>query len=174
MDVDMTGNKPKSPQQNAVVEKTQCTSSRWAEVEKATNLQERLDTEAVLQREKLPVKRLQAKTRLETFPQLETSRRIYLHTDFDPQKVYKFLSKKIYNRKVSANGVIGHFGQVFSVGQKFKGQFVQVKFDEIQQNWLVFDNQNLIKTIPTVHLSKENIQNLTVCQRTSKTSVSDS
>lgn len=177
MDVDMIWNKPKSPQQNAVVEKAQCTSSRWAEVEKATdlqNLQKRLDDEAVLQREKLPVKRLQKRTRLEAFPDLETSRRNYCHTDFDPQKTYNFLSKKIYTRKVSTSGVIGHFGQVFSVGTKFKGQFVQIKFDKINQDWLVFENQSLIKAIPALHLSKENIQNLTVCQRTSKTIMSDS
>lgn len=128
MDVDMIWNKPRKPQQNAVVEKAQCTSSRWAEVEKATDLQDlqkRLDREAVLQREKLPVKRLQAKTRLEAFPELETSRRIYHYTDLDPQKVYNFLSKKVYTRKVSSNGVIGHFGQVFSVGQNGAARAVQ-------------------------------------------------
>lgn len=177
MDVDMIWNRPQSPQQNAVVEKMQSTSARWAEIEKAThlqNLQKRLDKEAILQREFLTVKRLQGKTRLETFPEIETSRRNYLQTDFDPQKVYIFLSKKIYVRKVSTNGVIGHYGQVFSVGNKFKGQFVQIKFEPTTQNWLVFDDKNLIKTIPALHLCKENIQNLTVCQRTSKTIVSDS
>lgn len=176
MDVDMIWNKPKTPQQNGVVEKMQCTSARWAEIQKATNLQDlqkRLDKEAVLQREFLPIKRLQGKTRLEAFPEIETSRRNYLQTDFDPQKAYLFLSKKIYVRKVSTNGVIGHYGQVFSVGSKFKGQFVQIKFDETTQNWLIFDNENLIKTMPALHLSNENIQNLTVCQRTSKTIVSD-
>lgn len=176
IDIDMIWNKPRAPQQNAVVEKMQCTSSRWAEVDKAHNLedlQKRLDREAILQREKLPIKRLQGKTRLEAFPQIETSRRIYKETDFDPKRVYWFLSKKIYVRKVSSNGVIGHYGQIFSVGAKFKGQFVQLKFDADNQNWLVFDSKSLIKTIPALHLSQENIQNLTVCQRTSKTSMSD-
>lgn len=109
MDVDMIWNKPRTPQQNAVVEKKQCTSSRWAEVEKATDLQDlqkRLDREAVLQQEKLPVKRLQAKTRLEAFPELETSRRIYHYTDFDPQKVYNrfggsiLVQKSLYSKSV--------------------------------------------------------------------------
>ena len=63
----MIWNKPRCPQQNGVVEKMQGTSARWAEVEKAANLSElqvRLDKEAILQREKFPVKRLQNKTRL--------------------------------------------------------------------------------------------------------------
>jgi hypothetical protein len=177
MDVDMVWNKPRCPQQNAVVERMQSTSARWAEVGKATclqDLQRRLDAEAVLQRESLPVKRLQGKTRLEAFPQIETSRRVFNQDDFDAEKVYKFLSKKIYVRKVSANGLISHYGQLFSAGRQFKGQFVEVKFDLESRNWLVFDNNALIKTIPASHLSSENIQNLTVSQRTCKSSVSDS
>jgi hypothetical protein len=90
MDVDVIFNKPRCPQQNAVVAKMQCTSSRWAEVHKATDLddlQKRLDREAVLQREGFRVKRLQGRTRLDAFPEIETSRRVYSHNDFDAHRV---------------------------------------------------------------------------------------
>jgi len=175
MDVDVIFNKPRCPQQNAVVEKMQCTSSRWAEVHKATDLddlQKRLDRESVLQREGFRVKRLQGRTRLDAFPEIETSRSVYSPNDFDAHRVYGFLSKKLYTRKVSACGTMGHYGQVYSVGARFKGQFVQLKFEAESQSWLVFDNQALIKTIRAQHLSAERIQKLTVCQRTSKSSVS--
>jgi len=84
MDVDVIFNKPRCPQQNAVVEKMQCTSSRWAEVHRATDLddlQKRLDRESVLQRQGFSVKRLQGRTRLDAFPEIETSRRVYSHPE---------------------------------------------------------------------------------------------
>ena len=150
----------------------QGTSSRWAELEKIANLAElqtRLDKEATIQREKFPVKRLQQKTRLESFPELETSRRIYNTNDFDPNKAYTFLAKKTYTRKVSSVGTISHYGQVFSVGARYKAQYVQIKFDVSTKSWLIFDNEAQIKSVLANHLSKENILNLTVCQRTTIT-----
>ncbi|MDZ7934156.1 MAG: hypothetical protein U5M51_04145 [Emticicia sp.] len=176
MDIDMIWNKPRCPQQNGLVEKMQGTSSRWAEIEKIANLAElqtTLDKEAIIQREKFPVKRLQRKTRLESFPELETSRRVYDTNDFDPNKVYTFLAKKTYTRKVSTVGTISHYGQIVSVGTKYKAQYVQLKFEPTTKSWLIFDNESQIKSVPANHLSKENILNLTVCQRTATNFMSD-
>lgn len=155
----------------------QATSWRWVELDKIrdlTHLQLRLEEEAIVQREKLPVKRLNKKTRIESFPQLETSPRNYQADDFDQEKVYTFLAKKIYTRKVSTVGTISHYGHIFSVGAKFKGQYVQLKFDKQSMEWIIYDNQKEIKRKKAHHLAKEAILNLTVCQRTSKTIVSDS
>jgi hypothetical protein len=176
MDIDMIWNKPRCPQQNGVVENMQATSSRWVELDKIRDLEHlqiRLDQEAFLQREKLPVKRLDRKTRIVCFPELETSRRIYNLNDFDEQKVYNFLSKKVYTRKVSTVGTISHYGQIFSVGTKFKGQFVQLKFNKESLEWIIYDNQKEIKRRSADHLDREAILNLTVCQRTSKTCMAD-
>lgn len=176
IDVDMVWNKPRCPQQNGVVENMQATSARWIELDKikdVTHLQTRLDQEAFLQREKLPVKRLGKRTRIEVFPELETSRRVYHPDDFNEQRVYNFLSKKIYTRKVSATGTISHYGQVFSVGAKFKGQYVQLKFDEQAIEWVIYDNQKEIKRRKANHLTKEAILNLSVCQRTANSFMSD-
>lgn len=176
MDIDVIWNKPRCPQQNGVVERMQGTSSRWAEIEKIfnlTDLQIRLDKEAILQREHLPVKRLEKKSRLEAFPELETSRRIYQAEDFDINKSYTFLAKKIYTRKVSSAGTISHYGQVFSIGTKYKAQFMQLKFEIITCSWLIFDTQTNIKSIPAKHLNRDNILNLTVCQRTNTNFMSD-
>jgi hypothetical protein len=176
MDIDMIFNRPKCPQQNGVVECMQATSGNWIEPEKITDLahlQLRLAQESLLQRQLLPVKRLNNKTRLETFPQLETSRRPYQADDFDEQRVYGFLAKKIYTRKVSSAGTIAHYQQIFSVGATYKAQFVQLRFDVASECWLIFNQHQQIKTIPARHLTKESIENLTTCQRTYKTSVSD-
>ena len=154
----------------------QSTSARWIELDKITDLshlQIRLDQESFLQREKLPVKRLNRKTRIEVFPELETSRRIYHPDDFDEQRVYNFLSKKVYTRKVSSSGTISHYGHIFSVGAKFKGQYVQLKFDNQTIEWIIYDSQKEIKRKNAYHLAKEAILNLTVCQRTTKTTMSD-
>lgn len=154
----------------------QGTSSRWVELDKIRDLdhlQIRLDQESFLQREKLPVKRLARKTRIEAFPELETSRRIYHPDDFNQQRVYNFLSKKVYTRKVSSVGTISHYGHVFSIGSKFKQQFVQLKFDSQAVEWVIYDTQKEIKRKKAHHLAKEAILNLTVCQRTTKTLMSD-
>lgn len=176
MDIDMVWNKPHCPQQNGVVENMQGTSSRWVELDKIrdlNHLQIRLDQESFLQREKLPVKRLAKKTRIEAFPELETSRRTYHSDDFDEHRVYNFLSKKMYTRKVSSVGTISHYGHVFSVGAKFKHQYVQLKFDDQNVEWIIYDNQKEIKRKKAHHLAKEAILNLTVCQRTAETYMSD-
>jgi hypothetical protein len=175
MDVDMIFNKPKCPQQNGVVERMQATSANWIEVEKINDLahlQLRLDQESVLQRQLLPVKRLNNKTRFEAFPQLETAKRPYQADDFDEQRVYGFLAKKIYTRKVSSAGTVAHYQQVFSVGAQYKAQFVQIRFDVAGQCWQVFNHQQQIKAIPAAHLDKASIENLTTCQRTYKTAMS--
>lgn len=150
----------------------QSTSGRWVELDKIkdlSHLQTRLDGEAQLQRQHLPIKRLGNKTRLETFPQLETSRRIYTEQDFDENRVYSFLSKKLYTRKVSSAGTLSHYQQIFSVGAKYKGEFVQLKFDAQTCSWHIFNTQAQIKTMAAEHLCKESIKNLTTCQRTYKT-----
>jgi hypothetical protein len=54
---------------------------------------------------------------LAPFPELETSRRHFDEKFFDEKRVYQYLEKKIYLRKVATNGIITHFGQKISVGK---------------------------------------------------------
>jgi hypothetical protein len=110
--------------------KMQDTTARWAEIATAgdgVELQIRLDAALRLQRERYRVRRLLGQSRLGAFPQLETSRRPYLPTDFDSQRVYGFVSANLYTRKVSARGQISHFGQVGSVGLGLRHQWVQLR-----------------------------------------------
>lgn len=172
IDVDMIWNQPHHPQQNGRVEKMQDTTARWAEVSRAVDLadlQQKLNTALQHQREDYPVVRLGNKTRLAAFPALETSRRPYAAADFQVQRVYAFLHQKLYSRKVSANGQIRHFGQVYSVGTALKHQWVQLRLSADGSYWQVFANYKLVKKIPATNLTEERIQNLTVFQRTNDT-----
>jgi hypothetical protein len=164
-DVDMIFNKPYCPQSNAKVERMQDVSCRWAEADSArdlAHLQERLDAEALVQRAGLGVSRMGYLTRLESFPELETSRRPWRPQDFAPARVYGFLAKKVYKRMVSKVGQIALFGQRFSVGQRHRGKWVQICLDVGQIAWRVFDGQDLLRDIPADHLATERLLNLTV------------
>ncbi len=165
MDVDMIWNKPHTPTQNAKVERMQGTSARWAEVHQCSNLtalQARLDAEAVIQRSKLVVRRLNNQTRLQVFPEIETSRRNFDLASFDVQRAYAFLATKKYVRKVSASGVVTLYGQKFNVGLKNKNITVEIIFNTSAIAWEFYDNKTLLATKPALHLSEQNIRNMTV------------
>jgi hypothetical protein len=165
MDVDMIWNKPYTPTQNAKVERMQGTSSRWVEIHNCTDirmLQARLDAEAIVQRTKLIVRRLNNQTRSAAFPEIQTSRRVFDSTTFDVQRVYRFLATKTYIRKVSANGVLAFYGQKFNIGLKNKSRMVEIKLNIATISWDFYDNQTLVATKHATHLSEENVRNLSV------------
>lgn len=165
IDIDMIFNKPRCPQANAKVERMQDVSARWADIHKAANvqqLQKNLDKEALIQRAFFPLSRSNNKTRLALFPELETSRRHFDDKFFDEKRVYQYLGKKIYVRKVATNGMVTHFGQKIAVGQKYKREFVEIKLDSQKLTWAIYLKGQMIKELKPTNLYKENIQNLTV------------
>jgi hypothetical protein len=167
----MTWNKPYCPQMNNRVEKMQDTTQRWAEVSKCKNLEDlqtKLNQQIKIQRETFPVVRLKNKTRLQEFPQLETSRRIFTPQDFNPQRVYDFLAKKIFTRKVSSAGQINHFGQKIRVPSIYKEQYVQLQLNKDKVEWIITANHNYIKNAPAINLSPDRILNMTVFSKNEK------
>lgn len=170
-DIDMIWNKPHSPQLNGVVEHMQDTTQRWAEIHKALNindLQERLDREAIVQRDLFKVSRLSNKTRYQAYPGLLTEQRPWLpnaENHFDIQRVYNFIEKKIYSRKVSSAGQINIFSYKLSIGNKYIGQYVQVKLDAQSLKWNIYHNYEIIKSKPCLIFTKQNIENLSVMSK---------
>jgi hypothetical protein len=165
VDVDMIWNHPRHPEQNGRVEKMQDTTARWAEVTTAKDLhdlEEKLFQALRLQRECYPVTRLKGKTRMEHFADLKTSRRPYVASDFEVSRVYAFLSKKLYTRKVSFSGTIVHYRQIYHLNWSLRHQWVQLRLKEDGSSWQVFANYKLIKEVPATHLSELYIQNLTI------------
>lgn len=161
-------NRPRRPQDNAKVERTQGTSSRWAEISKASDaqdLQNRLNGIIKEHLDKYPVKRLGFITRSSVFPDLYTKQRRLDESQFDINTVYAFLSDKPLQRKVAISGSMALYGKVFQVHVRFKRQFVALKFNPHKIGWEVFEqNGTLIKFIPDQRFSRDNILLLTVCQ----------
>lgn len=167
-DIDMIFNRPACPQSNGKVERIQGTSARWAEIHRAKNLkdlQERLDYQAVFQREKFLVSRLGKRTRLETFPSLETSRRVYKVEDFSVNRVYEYIARKIYRRLVSKNGQLFIFGKRVSIGRDYRGQTVHVRLNSETHQWEISKDQKVLKRYDADSLTEENIRNLAVYRR---------
>lgn len=167
-DIDVIWNKPRCPRMNGVVERMQDTSCRWAEIYRCGSyeeLQQRLDREAVVQRRHFPVTRLKNKTRLEAFPDLEKSGRLWEPRAFCPNRVYEFLSKRTFTRKVSSNGQIQHAGQRIGGLSKFKCFYVQVKFNPHDLHWEIYHDYMCVKRLAAADkLSAERLLNLSVYQ----------
>lgn len=162
-------NRPRRPTDNAVVERAQGTTSRWAELGKCANLsvlQQRLDEACWLQREKYPVTRLGNVTRGQLHESLWAKTRPFDKALFDEKKAYGHLSKLVMPRKVGENGMVVIYDKAFSVGAQNRRKTVFVKSNPLEPEWSVFDSTgNLIKTIPDPRFNRENLFNLT-CQRT--------
>lgn len=143
----------------------QATSARWAEISKSPNaqqLQERLDLEAVFQRAEFGVSRLGNQTRLQTFPELETCRRMFDHGSFDEKRVYRFLGEKVYVRLVSKNGQVYQFGRRVSVGKQYHNQAVEIRLDPERCQWNVYVQSRLIKSFQAANLTRDRIRDLTI------------
>lgn len=164
-------NRPRIPQENAKVERNQRTTSCWAEVYDCANLQElqdKLDDACDLQRNHYPVSKLNNVARSKVFKGLYEIERPFNDLDFDEHKAWQYLEKATHIRKVSATGLIAVYGSYFNVGYKHRGKAVRVKFQALDQSWIVSEatSISLVKTIQDSRFSKENLFNLTVCQRT--------
>ena len=169
-------NKPGCPQQNGKVERNQSTSRRWSEILKCADFQvaqKKLDEAASIQRDDFPVSRLKDKTRKEVFEQIYNIARPWNEQDFDENRVYDFLKKKKYIRKVSSNKQINHFGYKAGIGAPYKGQYVSLILEitpQVQQEptlaWLVYDaTGKFIKKIDASYLSKQRLLNLNVMSK---------
>jgi len=91
--VEVVWNRPRTPKDNAKVERMQATTSRWTEAEQYysdSELQSKLDRAAEVQREHYQVKRLGAKSRKELYPELWSNSRTYSHAAFDVSRVGYF------------------------------------------------------------------------------------
>ncbi len=167
-DIDMIWNKPYCPQMNGVVEKMQDTSQRWAEVNTAASyeiLQQRLNEQAHIQRQVYPVTRLNQQTRAQVYPNLEKSERQWKTSNFDVQRVYKFLAQRIFNRKVSKSGQLTHGGQKISGLYAYRGKTVQIKLDPKNLSWCISCDYKIVTTIDASKtLSEIQILNLSIFQ----------
>lgn len=131
MGVDVVWNRPRTPQDNAKVERCQSTLATWTEFENVadgTELTKKLKEQAQFYNYDFRDRRQGNQTRIERFPDLVHSGRCYEQATFDSQRVADFIGKGSWQRTVSKVGQISMPGGRFSIGQRYAGQLVTVKF----------------------------------------------
>jgi putative transposase len=170
LDIAMIWNRPRQPTDNAIVERMQGTSKRWADVDRCANyaeLSSRLADVALIQREQYEVSRLGYKTRLQTYPGLEQVTPIDAREQFDARRAYAYLAQTRLVRRTSKNGRVSLYGYGYQVGYAYRKQEVGVGFDPDECAWVFYDQLDQpIGRVPAQALTPEHIWSLSVTQRT--------
>ncbi len=146
-------NRPATPQDNAVVERSQGVMARWTEYARCrdtTAFQSRLWREAEFHNFHFPIRRKGNKTRIQLFPQLPHTGTDWNPANFKLCRVLAFIAGGQWERIVSSKGQIYCYGKRFSVGTHYKHQKVSIKLDPDKNQWNIFDpTGNFIKTHPS-------------------------
>lgn len=143
----MIHNRPRMPQDNAKVERSQGVMSDWTEWKKCKDtgeLQKRLRREAEFHNLHYPVRRLENKTRIAAFPDMLKSPRPYEPGNIDLKNVLESLSKNHWTRTANSVGQISFMGKRLNAGIDFKGQTVSLKLDAVTNQWHIFDPKGQI------------------------------
>ncbi len=166
--ITMVWNRPRTPRDNAKVERMQQTTANWAEVQRcqdAGELQLHLDQVALLQRERYAVRRLKGKTRKQCYGALWQNPRRYHPGSFDAGRVYKYLTTVTFMRNVSKNGYFTFYAQSIYIGTRYTGQTLAIRFDSLSKNFLVSEpRQQEYRLFTADNFSPEAIQTLQVCR----------
>jgi hypothetical protein len=166
--VEMNWIPPRQPQYNGVVERSQGTAKRWAEPQAcstAAELQQRLDADDCLQRERYPYQH--GRSRWEVFPELVHSGRSYQQSNerrhWDLDRVLSHLSLYHVARRVDHSGKVSVYNRSHYVGTCNKGQTVYLTVDPQRREWLyVAEDGRQLRTIPAEELTAERICTLTL------------
>ena len=136
--------RPYQPTDNAVVERMQDVTYRWAEpynCKTVEALNKALEQTCQINRSQYPCDRLGGRTRAEAYPDLLKGGTPYQENDYDIQRVLQFLAKGNWIRKASKKGVICFCSQRWNISIKYKGQDVFVHLDVEQNEWVVSSDQ---------------------------------
>jgi hypothetical protein len=136
---------PRRPQQNGVAERSHGVTQAWSEPDQchsAEELQERVNREDTVQREKYPHKG--EASRWQAYPGLRHSGRCYdegwEETHWSWQRVLEHLGEYAVDRRVDSSGKIGLYGGKWYVGTALRGRDVIVGFDAQVSEWVVSAN----------------------------------
>ena len=171
LEIGITFNPPRRPQDNGVIERSQGTGKRWAEpgaCANAAELQRRLKDMDVIQREEYPS--LQGRSRLAVYPELKHSGRAYSrrweHQHWRLDSVLEHLAGYAVPRQVDSSGSVSVYNTTYYVGKRYTGKRVYVSVDPLRREWLFRDAQgNQVRTQPAEQLCRERIVSLMVSDR---------
>jgi len=135
---------PRRPQHNGVAERTHGVTQAWAEAGQcpsALELQQRIDREDVVQREKYPHRG--GLPRAQVYAGLRHSGRDYdaawERANWSWPRVCAHLGEYAVDRRVDRSGKIGLYHDKVYVGIVLRGQGVIVQFDPRAVEWVVGD-----------------------------------
>lgn len=140
-------NHPRTPQDNAKVERYQCTLGLWTEYQLCHNvpqLQEKLSEQARFYNYVFRDRRQENTTRKDRFPTLEKTPRPYNPEGFSMEQVIEFMATGKWTRTVSKQGQVNIQGQRFSVGRQYQKQQVTVRLEAVTKQWIITDDDKSI------------------------------
>jgi len=161
--IQIVWNKPRTPQENAKVERCQGTLGKWTEYKKCKDtfdLQIKLWEQSQFYNFDFPIRRKKNQKRIALFPKLRHTGRSWNPSDFKIQRVLDFLFNGCWERTVSSVGQIRLYGHVLQIGSHYKNQRISIKLCPIMNHWKFYDTKGkLIKTLPTT-INKKSLWNL--------------
>jgi hypothetical protein len=169
--IDLWWNRPRRPQDNGVVERSQGTGKRWGESPTCPNppeFQKRLDELDRLQRERYAYKK--QKSRSEWHPDLRHSGRAYT-ADWEQQnwnweRMATHLSGYCVERHVDQKGQISIYNRNHYVGVPHRNKTVWVMFDAETCQWAVANEHGqILKEIKAEEVRSPRVRALEVTHR---------
>jgi transposase InsO family protein len=144
--VTMTWNRPRQPQENGVIERSQGTANRWCEpwtCDTPEELQTRLERMDQIYRASYPYKAVQSRTAY--YPGLTDSGHPYTIESesqlWDWSRITTHLSTYVVVRQVDPRGYVSIYNRNRYVGKIHQGKRVSVMYDPETNEWLFADAQ---------------------------------
>jgi hypothetical protein len=171
LDVALHRIKPRRPQENGKVERSQGTAKNWAEPSQCDSpeqLQSRLDEEDRIQRELYPV--AEGQSRLERYPSLRHSGRAYAAGTWEQvcwclEDALQCLGRFRGKRKVDKAGDVSLYDRRQRVGVAYAGQDVEVRLDPTSREWVFSQEKQEVGRSAMTPLSAEAICQLRTQRR---------
>lgn len=156
-------NKPRTPTDNAVVERSQGVLANWVEYHKCKNtadLQSHLTREADCYNHRYKVTRLKNRTRIEAFPGLLKSPHPFNSKGLDVQKAIDFVAKGAWERDVSKNGQLSFWGQRIGIGKDYAHHRVNLKLNAKTNQWEIFAKDGKLIKAYDSNITRQNLERL--------------
>jgi len=166
-DIAVIFNRSYTPTDNAKVERMQGFTKNLAEPQNCKTyeqLSKKLEQACQFQRRHYPTRTLNKNTRVSVYPELDrpTSKAF----DFEYcnlEKIFDYLSKGEWKRKVSKVGQISFMNNRWQIGREYTKQWVNVKLDRSSRKWKVYSEEMvLLNTFSAQFISQEAVKNLSL------------
>jgi hypothetical protein len=168
--VTLARNRPRCPQANGVVERSQGTAKRWADPGSCAGIDElrrRLAEEDRRQRQEYPA--LGGLSRLEAHPALLHSGRGYAlaweRACWDLEAATRVLAGVTVSRKVSREGKVSLYDRAYVVGAAYRGEAVEVRLDAAAGAWVFGRGGAELRRQRAVELDRERIMALSISRQ---------